>query len=64
MIKKETENQVKINAPMEEIPGVVVGGKEVNPTPPTIPAPITETTFKVFQGIGEKLKEKSDFHWT
>jgi hypothetical protein len=46
---------LKANANMEEIPGVVVGGKDFNPTPPTLPAPCTKVEADIFQKVGQRV---------
>ncbi|KAL9110161.1 MAG: hypothetical protein Q9227_005221 [Pyrenula ochraceoflavens] len=60
-IERETEAQVKANADMEEIPGVVVGGKDFNPVPPTVPAPLSEVhSENVFKRVAKKFEK--DLH--
>lgn len=57
-IEKETEEMVKANANMEEIPGVVVGGADYNPVPPTVPAPHTNVEKEnIFDKISKKLEK-------
>ncbi|KAJ9253151.1 hypothetical protein DTO195F2_7212 [Paecilomyces variotii] len=57
-IEKETEEMVKANASMEEIPGVVVGGADHNPVPPTVPAPHTNVERdNIFEKIAKKLEK-------
>lgn len=47
---------VQANAGMEEIPGVVVGGKDLNATPPTVPAPLTRVESTIFEKIARKVE--------
>ncbi|KAL1979654.1 hypothetical protein VTN96DRAFT_5399 [Rasamsonia emersonii] len=55
-IQTETEAMVQANAGMEEIPGVVVGGKDLNATPPTVPAPLTRVESTIFEKIARKVE--------
>lgn len=49
---------VKANASMEEIPGVVVGGADHNPVPPTVPAPHTNVERdNIFEKIAKKFEK-------
>lgn len=48
---------VVANAGMEEIPGVVVGGADYNPVPPTVPAP---TSSIMHENIFERIAKKFD----
>jgi hypothetical protein len=57
-VETKTEALVKANASMEEIPGVVQGGKDNNAVPPTLPAPNTGVVSDIFEQIRAKFGGK------